>query len=78
MNAVGSVASLEWIWRIHDPDILVVRPNLSMLLRVETISAKEDTGSIGCLGKLLGCRNWMSRGLQCGLSGSPATICVSL
>ena len=39
----------------------------------ETIFAKEDTESSGCLGKLLGCRNWMNRGLQCGLSGNPVT-----
>ena len=40
-------------------------------MRLETIFAKEDTESSGCLGKLLGCRNWMNRGLQCGLSGNP-------
>ena len=42
-------------------------------MRLETIFAKEDTESSGCLGKLLGCRNWMNRGLQCGLSGNPVT-----
>ena len=39
----------------------------------ETSSAKKDTHIKGCLGKLLGCRNWMNRGLQCGLSGNPVT-----
>lgn len=79
MNAVGSVASLEWGWRIHEQNSFRVWPIPKGVSRVETMSAKEDTESSGCLGKLLGCLNRMSRGLQCGLSGNPATIkCVSL
>lgn len=43
MNAVGSVASLEWIWRIHAQNSFGVRPYSKGAMRAETISAKEDT-----------------------------------
>jgi hypothetical protein len=56
MNAVGSVASLEWLWRIHEQNSFGIRPNPKGVSRVETISAKEDTEGSGCLGKPLGCR----------------------
>ena len=73
MNAVGSVASLEWIWRIDAQNFFRRSASGKKAMRLETIFAKEDTESSGCLGKLLGCRNWMNRGLQCGLSGNPVT-----
>ena len=75
MNAVGSVASLEWLWRIYDLKALSSSgQRIKSPMHIETISAKEDTERSGCMGKPLGCRKRMSRGLQCGLSGNPATV----
>lgn len=63
MNAVGSVASLEWIWRICVQNFFAVRPDGKEAMRVETIFAKEDTESSGCLGKLLDCRDPDGQGI---------------
>lgn len=43
MNAVCSVASLEWIWRIYDNNPILSGQTESGEMRIETIFAKEDT-----------------------------------
>ena len=52
----------------RQPDVMATCLLLSLL---ETMLAKEaKTMGLFCRGNHLGCRNWVSRGLQYGLSGN--------
>lgn len=79
MNAGGSVASLEWVWRMNEPPMHNLRPGFAMVSHFETMSAKEDKDKLDCRGNLLDCSVFgMNMGLQYGLSGSPVLYAVTL
>ena len=69
-RATGSVACLEWLWRIMDPNACGLRKRHALLL-YETMAAKEDKNEIWLLRKTPRLSTWAQKGLQYGLSGTP-------